>query len=125
MAGNPSAVGLARSGAGGPPPVFPVATVVDATNTATVVAAVAAKRIAALGLSVTGESANAALFELKDGAAGTVLWHAFIANTTQPVVVTAPAGGVLFRCSTNTLLQADNSGDGDAYLNIQYVLEDP
>lgn len=116
---NANTLGTTRGHA---PPVLSATRTQATAQTGEVVAAVAGKQIAVVGFDVSGGNATGGLVKLVDGSGGTEKWRGFIA-TTSAVARNAPAGGFVFRGSSNTALVIDNASGGNVYCNVTYVLE--
>lgn len=109
----------------GPAPVVKSATAncIAGTNTS-VVSAVAGKCISVLAITASANTTAATLIDLRDGAS-TVKWH-FTPVLVGAISVSAPAGGYLFRGTTNTALNLYGTGaTSNCVVSVSYIEEDP
>lgn len=92
-----------------------------------VIAAVTGKRIAVVGFTIVGTTADAGVFQFNCGVGGTTMW-----STHLPATIgyawreSAETGGFLFRCASGVGVAADNNvaANNNVKVNIRYVVED-
>lgn len=92
-----------------------------------VIAAVTGKRIAVVGFTIVGTTADAGVFQFNCGVGGTTMW-----STHLPATIgyawreSAETGGFLFRCASGVGVAADNNiaANNSVKINIRYVVED-
>lgn len=122
---SPRASGL--TGRGPTPRVLNGTTSFNTNSTTTVIAAPTnSKQIVILSFDIGSEATATGLYQLKNGAGGTVMWQTQMPANPAPVSVNPVTGGELFRCNTNTLLQiVGNASNTTGYINVRYLYEDP
>ena len=112
---------------GSVPQLKTVSTFEAAADEDLVITGVTGKRIAVVGFTIAGTTADAGVFQFNCGVGGTTMW-----STHLPATIgyawreSAETGGFLFRCASGVGVAADNNiaANNSVKINIRYVVED-